>query len=41
MDLTYINPFTNATVYVLETMAFTTVEAGKPYIKGIKSTLDS
>ncbi len=33
MDLTYINPFINATAHVLETIAFTTVKAGKPYIK--------
>lgn len=29
MDLTHINPFIDGTIYVLETKAFTTVEAGK------------
>lgn len=33
MDVTYINPFINATLNVLETMAFTMAEAGKPYLK--------
>jgi chemotaxis protein CheX len=33
MDVTLINPFINATVNVLETMAFVTVTAGKPYLK--------
>lgn len=28
-----INPFINATINVLETMAFVTVSAGKPYLK--------
>jgi chemotaxis protein CheX len=28
-----INPFINATLNVLETMAFTTADAGKPYLK--------
>ncbi|MBW1739586.1 MAG: chemotaxis protein CheX [Deltaproteobacteria bacterium] len=33
MDVKYINPFINATINVLETMAFTKAEAGKPYLK--------
>lgn len=33
MDVRLINPFINATINVLETMAFMTVEAGKPYVK--------
>jgi chemotaxis protein CheX len=33
MDARYINPFINATVNVLETMASTKAEAGKPYLK--------
>lgn len=33
MDVTLINPFINATINVLETMAFITVKAGKPYVK--------
>lgn len=33
MDVRLINPFINATINVLETMAFVTVNAGKPYLK--------
>ena len=33
MDVTLINPFIDATLNVLETMAFTKAEAGKPYLK--------
>lgn len=33
MDVRLINPFINATINVLETMAFITVTAGKPYVK--------
>jgi chemotaxis protein CheX len=33
MDVRFINPFINATINVLETMAFMTVTAGKPYLK--------
>lgn len=33
MNVKLINPFINATVNVLETMAFVTVNAGKPYLK--------
>lgn len=33
MDVKLINPFINATINVLETMAFVTVNAGKPYVK--------
>jgi len=33
MDVKMINPFINATVNVLETMAFTKVRAGNPYLK--------
>jgi chemotaxis protein CheX len=33
MDVTLINPFINATLNVLETMAFITVTPGKPYVK--------
>ncbi len=33
MDVRLINPFINATLCVLETMAFIQVTAGKPYVK--------
>ena len=33
MDVKIINPFINATLNVLETMAFTKSAAGKPYLK--------
>lgn len=33
MDVKLINPFINATMNVLETMAFTKSEAGEPFIK--------
>ncbi len=33
MDVTLINPFINATIYVMETMAFLSVTVGKPYLK--------
>ena len=33
MDVRLINPFINATLSVLETMAFITVTAGTPYVK--------
>ncbi len=33
MDVKLVNPFINATINVLETMAFVTVNAGKPYLK--------
>ncbi len=33
MDAKIINPFINATVNVLKTMAFITAEAGPPYLK--------
>jgi len=33
MDVKLINPFINATLNVLETMAFMTVKPGKPYLK--------
>jgi len=33
MDTKLINPFVDATVNVLETMAFTKAQAGKPYLK--------
>ncbi|MCB9493888.1 MAG: chemotaxis protein CheX [Desulfobacteraceae bacterium] len=33
MDASLINPFINATMNVLETMAFIKSEAGKPYLK--------
>ena len=33
MDVKLVNPFINATINVLETMAFVNVEAGKPYLK--------
>ncbi len=33
MDVKLINPFINATINVLETMAFVNVTAGKPYLK--------
>ncbi len=33
MDVKLVNPFINATISVLETMAFVSVEAGKPYLK--------
>ena len=33
MDVNIINPFINATLNILETMAFVKSEAGKPYLK--------
>ncbi len=33
MDVKLVNPFINATINVLETMAFVNVAAGKPYLK--------
>ncbi|MBF0099380.1 MAG: chemotaxis protein CheX [Desulfobacterales bacterium] len=33
MDAKMINPFINATTHVLQTMAFVTSKAGKPYLK--------
>lgn len=33
MDVKLVNPFINATINVLETMAFIAVDAGKPYVK--------
>ncbi len=33
MDVKLVNPFINATINVLETMAFIDVKAGKPYLK--------
>jgi chemotaxis protein CheX len=33
MDVKLINPFIEATVFVLETVAFTSTKAGKPYLK--------
>ena len=33
MDVKLVNPFINATINVLETMAFISVAAGKPYLK--------
>ncbi|MCP3875443.1 MAG: chemotaxis protein CheX [Desulfobacteraceae bacterium] len=33
MDVKLVNPFINATINVLETMAFMNVNAGKPYLK--------
>lgn len=33
MDVSLVNPFINATINVLETMAFVTVTPGKPYLK--------
>ena len=33
MDVKFINPFINATINVLETMAATKAGAGKPYLK--------
>ncbi len=32
MDVSFINPFINATLHVLDTMAFITVQPGKPYL---------
>ena len=36
MNLTFVNPFIEATVEVLETMASTKAAAGKPYLKNNK-----
>jgi chemotaxis protein CheX len=36
MDAKFIDPFISATLNVLETMAFTKAEAGKPYLKNNK-----
>ena len=33
MDVRYINPFIESTIHVLKTMASTSVEGGKPYLK--------
>jgi len=33
MDATIINPFINATINVLDTMAFVKANPGKPYLK--------
>jgi chemotaxis protein CheX len=33
MDANLINPFINATIHVLDTMAFTKCKASKPYLK--------
>jgi len=33
MDVKLVNPFINATINVLETMAFMKIDAGKPYLK--------
>ena len=33
MDVNIVNPFINATVKVLETMAHVTANPGKPYVK--------
>ena len=33
MDVTLVNPFIDATLHVLETMASTKARAGKPYLK--------
>jgi len=33
MDAKFIDPFISATLNVLDTMAFTKAEAGKPYLK--------
>jgi chemotaxis protein CheX len=33
MDIKLINPFVNATLNVLETMAFVKAKAEKPYLK--------
>ncbi len=33
MDVKLVNPFINATINVLETMAFVKVTAGRPYVK--------
>jgi len=37
MQVAYINPFIEATLHVLETMAFTKATGGKPYLKKDKS----
>jgi chemotaxis protein CheX len=34
MDVTFINPFLEAAVKVLQTMAFTETQVGKPFLKG-------
>ncbi len=34
MDVTCINPFLEAVVHVLQTMAFTETQVGKPFLKG-------
>lgn len=33
MDVRYINPFIESTLYVLKTLASTSVNSGKPYLK--------
>ncbi|MBW1763826.1 MAG: chemotaxis protein CheX [Deltaproteobacteria bacterium] len=37
MQVAYINPFIEATLHVLETMAFTKATGGKPYLKKDRS----
>lgn len=39
MDLKYIQPFIEATLYVLETMAFTQARAGEPYLKSDQTAM--
>jgi chemotaxis protein CheX len=39
MDLKYIQPFIEATLYVLETMAFTQATAGEPYLKNDQTAM--
>lgn len=36
MDVSLINPFIDATLHVLETVASTKAEPGKPYLKKIR-----
>ena len=39
MDLKYIQPFIDATLYVLETMAFTQARAGESYLKNDQTAM--
>ncbi len=39
MDLKYIQPFIEATLYVLETMAFTQAKAEEPYLKSDQTAM--
>ena len=41
MDVTFINPFLEAAVNVLQTMAFTETQVGKPFFVGQSTRPDA